>query len=294
MGLGDQRAHVGVAGAVAGLDAAGAFGDLGDQVIGDRADRDTRRDGHAAFTGRAEAGVDHRVGGQIQVGVGQDHRVVLGPAQGLHALSVRGAGLVDVLRDRGGARRSDTDLILGLVSSSSTAVLSPWSTLNTPGGRPASAHSWASHSDADGILLRRLEHDGVAGRDRDREEPHRHHGREVERGDDADRAQRLADGVDVDLGRGVLGEPALEQMWDAAGEFDDLLAAAHLAERVGDDLAVLAGDDLGQLLLRALSSSRKLNRIWVRLASEVSRQAGKAAAAASMTARASSTLARAT
>src|SRR6478736_1415666 len=44
----------------------------------------------------------------------------------------------------------DTDLILGLVSSSSTAVLSPWSTLNTPGGRPASAHSWASHSDAEG------------------------------------------------------------------------------------------------------------------------------------------------
>jgi hypothetical protein len=41
-------------------------------------------------------------------------------------------------------------LIFGLVSSSSTAVLSPWSTLNTPGGRPASAHNSASHSDADG------------------------------------------------------------------------------------------------------------------------------------------------
>ena len=59
----------------------------------------------------------------------------------------------------------------------------------------------------------------------------------------------LADGVDVDLGRGVLGEPALEQMRDAAGELDDLLAAADLAEGVGDDLAVLAGDDLGQLTL---------------------------------------------
>ena len=46
--------------------------------------------------------------------------------------------------------------------------------------------------------------------------------------------------------------------------------------------------------LRALSSSRKLNRIWVRLASEVSRHAGNAAAAASITARASSTLPRAT
>ena len=46
--------------------------------------------------------------------------------------------------------------------------------------------------------------------------------------------------------------------------------------------------------LRSLSNSRKANRIWVRLASEVSRQAGNAAAAASMTFCASSTLASAT
>src|SRR3981081_601131 len=38
----------------------------------------------------------------------------------------------------------------GLVSSSSTAGLSPCSTLNTPGGRPAYAHKPAIHSDADG------------------------------------------------------------------------------------------------------------------------------------------------
>src|ERR1700676_3558853 len=42
------------------------------------------------------------------------------------------------------------DLIAVLVSSSSTTVLSPCSTLNTPGGSPASAHSSATHSDADG------------------------------------------------------------------------------------------------------------------------------------------------
>ncbi len=44
----------------------------------------------------------------------------------------------------------DTLLILGLVSSSSTTVLSPCRTLNTPSGRPASFHSAASHSEADG------------------------------------------------------------------------------------------------------------------------------------------------
>ena len=124
-----------------------AFGDLGDEVVGDGADGHACGDGHAAFTRGAEAGVDHRVGGQVQIGVGQDHRVVLRAAEGLHPLACRGAGGVDVLGDRGGADEV-TDLILGLVSSSSTAVLSPCSTLNTPSGRPASAHSRASHSEA--------------------------------------------------------------------------------------------------------------------------------------------------
>src|SRR5690349_286190 len=38
----------------------------------------------------------------------------------------------------------------GWVSSASTASLSPFTTENTPSGRPASAHRRASHSDADG------------------------------------------------------------------------------------------------------------------------------------------------
>jgi hypothetical protein len=70
-----------------------------------------------------------------------------------------------------------------------------------------------------------LRDDGVASGDGDREEPHRHHGREVERRDDAHHAQRLPDGGDVDLGGGILGHAALEQVGKAAGELDDLLAA---------------------------------------------------------------------
>ncbi len=38
----------------------------------------------------------------------------------------------------------------GCVSRPSTASLSPWSTVNTPAGSPASAHRSASTSDADG------------------------------------------------------------------------------------------------------------------------------------------------
>ena len=47
---------------------------------------------------------------------------------------------------------NDTDLMSGCVSRPSTATLSPLSTLNTPSGRPASAHSRAIHSAALGTF----------------------------------------------------------------------------------------------------------------------------------------------
>jgi hypothetical protein len=55
--------------------------------------------------------------------------------------------------------------------------------------------------------------------------------------------------VDIDAGGGVLGVPALEQVGDAAGELHDLLAAGDLAQRIAVDLAVLGGDEVGQLAL---------------------------------------------
>ena len=97
------------------------------------------------------------------------------------------------------------------------------------------------------VLLRRLEDEGVPGRDRHREHPHRDHGGEVERGDPGHHAERLPDAVRIDAGRDVLGEAALEQVRDAAGELDDLEASCDLAGRVAGDLAVLVGDELRQL-----------------------------------------------
>ena len=61
-------------------------------------------------------------------------------------------------------------------------------------------------------------------------------------------AERLADRVDVNAGRRLLGVAALQQMWDAAGELDDLEPARNLAERVGLDLAVLRGEKAGDVL----------------------------------------------
>ena len=97
-----------------------------------------------------------------------------------------------------------------------------------------------------GVALRRLQHKGVAAGERHREHPHRHHRREVERRDPGADAERLAQRPAVDAAPDLLGELAFEEMRDAAGEFDDLGAARHLAGGVGEDLAVLIGDEASQ------------------------------------------------
>src|SRR3984893_10149248 len=83
-------------------------------------------------------------------------------------------------------------------------------------------------------------------------------------------------------------------MRDAAGEFDDLLAAADLAKGIGEYLAVFGGEDSGQFALSCVEQFAEFEHDRGALVSEVSRHAGKAAAAASITARGSSTLPRAT
>ena len=102
---GDQRAHlvVGLAGR-ADLDRRDALLDLVDELVGDRFAGEHDGDGHAPLAGRAVRGADRGVGGHVEVGVGQHEHVVLGAAEGLDALAVLGAGLVDVLGDR---RRAD-------------------------------------------------------------------------------------------------------------------------------------------------------------------------------------------
>ena len=231
---GDERAHVAAARAVAGAQRRHALGDLLDELVGDGVDREHDRDRHAALARRAEAGVDGGVGGEVEVGIRQHQHVVLRAAERLHALAVTGRRLVDVAWRSGSSRRTRSRATSGCSSSASTASLSPCTTLSTPSGRPASFSSAAIQFAAVGSFSRGLEDHGVAGGERDREEPQRHHRREVERADDADHAERLAERVDVDAGRDVLGVGALRQVPEAARELDDLHAAGDLAERVGD------------------------------------------------------------
>ena len=102
--LRDERAHLGRrVRARADLDLREARGDGIDERVRHGTDRDDRGDRHAALAGRAVAGRDGGIGGHVDVGVRQHDHVVLGPAEGLDALAVPRAGLVDVAGDRGRA-----------------------------------------------------------------------------------------------------------------------------------------------------------------------------------------------
>src|SRR5205807_7062179 len=88
-----------------------------------------------------------------------------------------------------------------------------------------------------------------SARDRRSPHPHGHHRREVERGDAADDAERLPYRIDVDPGRGLLAELALEQLRNPAAVLDHLEPPRDLALRVAEDLAVLGGEDARDVVL---------------------------------------------
>ncbi len=137
----------------------------------------------------------------------------------------------------------------GWASSASTATLSPCTTLNTPSGRPACFSSSAMNrlqlgSRSLGFRMKALPVASASGNIHSGTM----HGK-VERRDAGHHAQRLAQGVVVDAGGHLVGEGGLQQLGRAAGEFDDVDAARHLALGVGEHLAMLGADHRGQRVL---------------------------------------------
>ena len=98
-----------------------------------------------------------------------------------------------------------------------------------------------------GILLARLHDHRITRRDRDREEPARHHRGKVERADDRDDAERLADRIHIDPRRHAFRIATFQELRHPARELHDLEPAGDLAERVVQHLAVLRRDDRREL-----------------------------------------------
>ena len=98
-------------------------------------------------------------------------------------------------------------------------------------------------------LLGRFEHERVPAGDRERQEPERHHRREVERNDRRAHPHRLTDRLRVDIPRDVLEDPALHRRRDRARSLDHLDHPRHLRASVPDRLAHLGRDRHRQILL---------------------------------------------
>ena len=80
-----------------------------------------------------------------------------------------------------------------------------------------------------------------------REHPHRDHRREVERGDPGDDAERLADREDVDAGRDLLAEAALEEVRARHTRTRCSRGRGRPRRARPRDLAVLRGQQGGQV-----------------------------------------------
>ena len=130
---------------------------------------------------------------------------------------------------------------------------------------------------------------GVAAGQRVGQEPEGDHAREIEGGDDGAHAHRLAQHHLVDARGDVLGDMALQQVWDAAGDFDVLNGALQLAARFIQGLAAFQGDQARQVLAPLFQHAFHGEQVLDALMGGVRRQAGKAWAAA-CTARSTSAL----
>ena len=211
---------------------------------------DRHRDGyrHAAFAGAAVAGADQRVDGLVEVRVGHHDHVVLGTAEALRALAV-GCGIrVDVVGDVGAADEADR-FDVGVVQDSVDGLLVAVHDLEHA-GRQAGLDEQLGQPHRDRrVTLRRLEHECISASEGGTGLPQRDHRREVERGDAGDHAQGLAQRIHVDARTGAFAVLAFEQVRDPDAELDHLDTALDVAARVGHRLAVLKGQQLGQLVV---------------------------------------------
>ncbi len=181
------------------------------------------------------------------VRIRHDHHVVLGAAEGLHALARRGAVQVDAPGDRRGADetdRRDVRMFQQRIDRRLVAV----DDVEDAVRQARLVQQFREAHRRRRIALGGLQHEGVAAGERHREHPHRHHDREIERRDARRDAQRLAQAEHVDAGADVVAEFPLQQVRCTAGELDDFEAAGHFAARITDGLAVLARQQARQLV----------------------------------------------
>ena len=141
-----------------------------------------------------------------------------------------------------------TAWMVGCARMASTEVLSPWTTLKTPSGRPASLSISASRmeelgSRSQGLRTKVLPQAMAMGN--------------IQSGTMAGKLKGVMPATTpsgwrmdqrVDAGADLLGVFAFEELRDAGGELDVFKAARGFALGVGEDFAVLAVDECGDFV----------------------------------------------
>jgi hypothetical protein len=222
---------------------------------------DRRAKRRAALAGRAEAGEQRPLDGELEVGVGHHHQRVLAAELEARRLQVAAAQLADARAHRRGAREAD------LVDE--PLLERPLQALEggVPAGLDQVQHALRQATVDEQLgerlaerrrVLRRLPDHGVAAQDRGHQVPGRDRHREVARGDDRRDADRRAEGEQLLVGHlarhGLpVQAPALAQE-EVAG-VDDLL---HLAQRLRVGLAHLARHEAREGLLVGLDQPADL------------------------------------
>ena len=221
--------------------------ELRDQLVGHIADRRQDRAREAALARAPVVGGDQGRHRRVELRVRQDRHNVLGAAERLHALTRRAAALVDVFGRRRGPHEGDprdVRVIQDRVDHLLGAVHHVDDTLRE-------AHRVQDLEDL-GLghrhLLRRLQDVSVAAHECVRQEPPRHHRREIVGRDRREHPQRLPVPHAVDVLGDVLERVAAHQGRHAGGVLDVLDHPPHLAPRLVDHLALLAREGPGDVL----------------------------------------------
>ncbi len=182
-----------------------------------------------------------------------------------------------------------------MVSSRSTATLSPCTTLNTPSGSPASCHSRASHSAAvgtfsEGLRTTVLPAAMATGKNHIGTMAGKLNGLITATGPSGWRTECTSTPVEAFSVNEPLSRCGIPQANSTTTSWPRATSPAASASTLPCSAVMIAASSGA----RAFSSSRKANSTWVRRASEASRQAGKASAAAATTWSTSSVVARGT
>ena len=205
------------------------------------------REGHAPLASRAEAGTDHTIDGVILVGVGHHNAVVLRTHVHLCALTVSAGSSVDVLTSFVCANKAySLDVRVG--ADVSHGVATALDHIDDAIGDARLLEQVDQELRCSSDSLGRLEHVGVAKRDREREHPQRDHRREVIWSNASHDSHWLPVRVDVDTCGDTLSRLTLTQGSEAASVLDDFVATEHITSSVSKRLAVLFCNKLTQLV----------------------------------------------